>query len=186
MRRGGAGPTTTVFAYGTLRADFCETGDQWNVVDQDCEWEYATVVGYKLLQDSEKGYPFCVRTGRGADIVRGTVLRWRGAAGAEKLERCDGIEGFDADGGGLYERSIVDAIDVTGTEHRAFMYFQREAADDAKEFPDGNWLDKAADVFAEAELDSGLALVRARSGGERQARARASLTRTAKSRSRRS
>lgn len=134
-----------VFAYGTLRADYSKDGDAWGVceIGGGCKSAYGRVMGYSLHQEEGCFYPFAT-VADAASVVKGTILSWPSSDSSfqEALERCNQIEGYSPEGGGLYQRSVVN-VQVQGGQGiiSAYMYHQgQKDISSCKSFPDGDWL----------------------------------------------
>eukprot|EP00940_MAST-03C_sp_MAST-3C-sp2_P002794 g2794.t1 len=130
-----------IFAYGTLRADYSPEGDRWGIACDRCAWRHGTAEGFRMYQNPDEFFPFCVRSTRKKDTIRGTLLSWPGdrATFDEKLKKCDKIEGYP---GYLYDRTTVDVRDDSGKRVPAFIYFlTREPEPDSNvlRFPEGDW-----------------------------------------------
>ncbi|CAE7457312.1 unnamed protein product [Symbiodinium pilosum] len=101
-----------VFAYGTLRGDFADSGDHWGVIQRTgAAWLLTSVVGFKLLQEDRAFYPFAVQSDGEQDQLHGTILIWPvGDVSRKAIETCNNIEGFDPDHpeDGLYRRALVE------------------------------------------------------------------------------
>lgn len=102
-----------VFAYGTLRGDFEDTGDHWGVIERTgAVWLRTSVTGFKLFQEDRAFYPFAVQSDEEQDRLHGTILIWpAGDVSRKAIETCDRIEGFDPEhpNDGLYCRALADA-----------------------------------------------------------------------------
>ncbi|CAE7645715.1 unnamed protein product [Symbiodinium necroappetens] len=116
-----------VFAYGTLRGDFEDTGDHWGIIERTgAAWLRTSVTGFKLFQEDRAFYPFAVQSDEEQDRLHGvagkitqmlkstsvaaknlqrTILIWpAGDVSRKAIETCDRIEGFDPENpnDGLY------------------------------------------------------------------------------------
>ncbi|CAJ1350770.1 unnamed protein product [Effrenium voratum] len=97
-----------VFAYGTLRGDFSESGDRWGVISRTgAAWLPASVSGFKLFQEETAFYPFALQTKLSEDC---TLLVWPCDNARDAIAACDRIEGFEPKSpeDGLYRRTVVD------------------------------------------------------------------------------
>eukprot|EP01063_Lacrimia_lanifica_P029369 TRINITY_DN446_c0_g1_i12.p3 TRINITY_DN446_c0_g1~~TRINITY_DN446_c0_g1_i12.p3 ORF type:complete len:172 (+),score=40.19 TRINITY_DN446_c0_g1_i12:75-590(+) len=154
------------FTYGTLRADYCESGDRWGVIQDHptVKWTHGRLGGYACFQQKGLFYPFACRAAEvpaafeappGGLRVVGTLLTWEDdGEWREALERMDPIEGYTpGKTGGLYERAVevVQPTDAAGAPVGepvpAYVYHQFWAkgsgsgAPDAVEYiQDGDWL----------------------------------------------
>jgi len=151
---------TAIFAYGTLRGDYNESGDRWGVIGKsNGKWEKASIRGFRLYQDRKKPFPFAVQTGNDEDVLHGTLITWPGGdadaragiAAAERMVLC-GYEDCD------YKRSVVPArrdpddraAELAGADleddllvAKAFMYywsFQNDVLRKCHCFSSGDWL----------------------------------------------
>ncbi|CAJ1350771.1 unnamed protein product [Effrenium voratum] len=100
-----------VFAYGTLRGDFSESGDRWGVISRTgAAWLPASVSGFKLFQEETAFYPFALQTKLSEDVMHGTLLVWPCDNARDAIAACDRIEGFEPKSpeDGLYRRTVVD------------------------------------------------------------------------------
>ena len=85
-----------IFAYGTLRADFCPGGDKWGVIDNHpgARIYRGFVRGFDLYQEHNLTYPYVVRTPEISSLVKGTVMLWDDKSLLEDaLVECNHIEG---------------------------------------------------------------------------------------------
>lgn len=134
-----------VFAYGTLRGDFKEDGDNWGVINEfHGRWRPGTARGFKLYQDLGLFYPFAVQTGGDNDVLVGSLLQFPDAEAARgAVVRCNSIEGFDpADPtSGLYSRALVEvAVADPPWLVPALVYHQAMPEEgDHKHFATGDW-----------------------------------------------
>lgn len=142
-----------VFAYGTLRGDYCDAGDRWGMVTRTgASWRHARVRGYQLYQQVGRFYPFAFRSGDEADFVVGTLLIWPSEeVGLDGVKGCDRIEGYDPakPDNGLYLRSGVEVELLScdgGSEGSvlermpALIYHQRlDGRTNIRFFPEGDW-----------------------------------------------
>lgn len=161
---GGASEITptveAIFAYGTLRADLSEEGDQWGVTQmgpKGCTWAYGHTEGYRLFQSPGLFYPFATASAGGErGVVQGTLLMWPGDCSTFEaaVERCNGIEGYEptSPDDGLYRRAVVNVRvtrdgkscpgKIPGDVVRAYMYYQEASEAEissSQSFPDGEW-----------------------------------------------
>jgi gamma-glutamylcyclotransferase (GGCT)/AIG2-like uncharacterized protein YtfP len=148
-----------IFAYGTLMADCSENGDMWGVcaIGGGCTWSRGQVRGFSLYQEAYVTYPFATEAPedkRGTEVVHGTVISWPSDEPAWQgaLKQCDGIEGYEPGGTGLYNRSVVRVAlkDEKGRRKfgrstvLAYMYHQDPSDKDmaaCRYFPEGDWLE---------------------------------------------
>ncbi|CAE8626285.1 unnamed protein product [Polarella glacialis] len=146
-----------VFAYGTLRGDFCGSGDKWGIVSSTgASWERASVKGFRLYQDPRLTFPFAVRTDAPWDVIHGTVMSWPdldAKSACAAVAQCNQIEGFrpSTPEAGLYRRQAVEVELLEGeVRRRALIYHQiwpTRALRAATAFPHGDWLETTSPMI---------------------------------------